>query len=146
MSLITTILGTIGLILSALALVFMVTTIRSVRADMSEYEVDARHWAMLSTRGTPAIAHINVMSRHAQRLTRAGSHGNNQLAAVDLTVSYADAVGAGHTARIATFIETALLANFTSGGQLPIVFNPAEPTMVAIDRRKVQVEIEPSAR
>jgi hypothetical protein len=124
--------------------VFTVFAISSAKSSVAAYKADEKKWKVLKTAGVHGEARIERMSRQAQRLTKAGSYGNNQVAATDLLLSYADAAGVQREVPVSTFIETSLLANFVEGRTVSIVYAREDPQSIAIDRDRTPLEIPPS--
>ncbi|MGJ7558836.1 hypothetical protein ACSFBI_33195 [Variovorax sp. RB3P1] len=130
--------------LGALVGLFGIFAVSSAKSSVAAYKVDEKIWKAIGKNATPGEATVVRMSRHAQRLTKAGSYGNNQVAAADLLLAYVDASGAKHEATVSTFIETSLLANFVEGKSVAIVYAADRPETVAIDRDRTPLEIPPS--
>mgnify|MGYP003575431573 CR=1 FL=1 len=97
-------------------------------------------WEALRHTGQRAVADILGLARPAFRLVT-WRNGSPNMAAAELLIVFRDAEGAEHRAVLRTFIDQELLANFSTGRQVPIVY-AKEPTLrVAIDRDRTQLDI-----
>ncbi|WP_266156452.1 hypothetical protein [Dyella silvatica] len=130
--------------LSLLFAVFGFFAVSSAKASVAVYKTDENIWKSLGKNITPGEATVVRMSRQAQRLTKAGSYGNNQVAATNLLLAYVDASGTRREATVSTFIETSLLGNFVEGKPVAIVYAADRPEIVAINRDRTMLEIPPS--
>lgn len=100
-------------------------------------------WQLLKDSGVRATATVTDLRRHELRLTRAGSYGNNEVAAVELDLGFQDAQGGAQSASVRTFIDVETLANFAQGRIVQIVYDPANPQSLAIDRNLNPTELPP---
>lgn len=139
-----TMLMVVCLVLGTLFAVFAFFAVSSAKASVAAYKADEKIWKTLGRRATQGEATVVRISRQAQRLTKAGSYRNNQVAATDLLLAYVDASGSRHEVKVSTFIETSLLANFVEGRSVAILYAKDDPEIVAIDRDRTPLEIPPS--
>lgn len=136
--------ATVCLGLCGIAGVFGVHVLISSYAANARYMAEEKTWQSLRGQGVRGEGVVLRMSRQANRLTKNGSYGNNEVAATDLVLAYEDAAGNRREASVATFIELGLLANFSTGKKVAVVYARDTPDTVAIDRDRTPLEIPSS--
>jgi hypothetical protein len=97
-------------------------------------------WERLRETGQRAEAHILALARPGNRLVT-WRNSSPDMAVAELRIAFRDAGGVAHETRLLTFIDEDLLANFSGGRKLPIVYSNDTPPVVAIDRERTQVEV-----
>ncbi|WP_244883448.1 DUF3592 domain-containing protein [Variovorax paradoxus] len=137
--------ATLCLGLCGIAGVFGVHVIVSSYAANARYMAEEKTWQALRGQGVRAQGVVVGISRQANRLTKNGNYGNNEVAATDLLLAYEDAAGNRHEVTVATFIELGLLANFSVGKKIDVIYARDAPDRVAIDRERTPLEIPSSA-
>lgn len=120
--------------------VILVTSMlaRGALSVESQHAQEEKDWEALKQGGRRAEADILVLARPGNRLV-VWRNGSPNMAAAQLHVRFLDAGGVSHEAKLKTFIDEELLANFSIGKKLPIVYAAGDPTQVAIDRERTQL-------
>lgn len=137
--------ATLCLGLCGIAGVFGVHVLVSSYAANARYMADEKTWQSLRSQGVRTEGVVVGISRQANRLTKNGSYGNNEVAATDLVLGYEDTAGNRHEVSVAAFIELGLLANFSIGKKIAVIYARDAPDRVAIDRERTPLEIPSSA-
>lgn len=137
--------ATVCLGLCGAAGVFGVHVLIASHAANARYAAEEKTWLALRAQGVRADGVVVRMSRQANRLTKNGTYGNNEVAATDLVLAYEDAAGQPREVSVATFIELGLLANFSIGKKVAVVYERNAPERLAIDRDRTPLEIPSSA-
>jgi hypothetical protein len=126
--------GTVG----TAVVLFCIVLLRSAFKTESIHVAEEKDWEALKGVGQRAEADILMLGRPHNRLV-VWHNGSPNMAAADLRVRFLDDVGTAHEARLKTLIDEELLANFTVGKKLPILYSNGDPPLVAIDRERAQV-------
>jgi hypothetical protein len=112
--------------------------LRSASRTESIHVVEEKDWEALRGGGQRAEADILMLGRPHNRLV-VWHNGSPNMAAADLQVRFVDRAGTTHETRLKTLIDEELLANFTVGKKLPILYSDGDPPRIAIDRERAQV-------
>lgn len=136
--------ATLCLGLCGIAGVFGVHVIVSSYAANARYMAEEKPGKHCAAKACARGVVVGI-SRQANRLTKNGNYGNNEVAATDLLLAYEDAAGNRHEVPVATFIELGLLANFSVGKKIDVIYARDAPDRVAIDRERTPLEIPSSA-
>lgn len=126
--------------------VLVVSTIGSSRVFRAGSATKTMHvreeedWEALRHDGARAVAEILALARPGFRLVTWRGDSPN-MAAAELLVAFTDSEGENHRVTVRTFIDQELLANFSGGRPLPIVYAKNPTLRVAVDRDRVQLEI-----
>lgn len=126
--------------------VVIVSTLSSSRIFRAGSTTKAAHvreeedWEALRHDGRRAVAEILALARPGFRLV-AWRGGSPNMAAAQLLITFRDSDGEEHRVMLRTFIDQELLANFSGGRPLPIVYAKGQALRVAVDRDRVQLEI-----
>lgn len=97
-------------------------------------------WEKLREAGLRAEADILALARPGNRIVT-WRNNSPDMAVVELLIAFTDAGGTAHETVLQTFIDEDLIANFSGGRKLPIVYSRDTPPLVAIDRERTQVEV-----
>ncbi|KQU86500.1 hypothetical protein ASC78_02650 [Variovorax sp. Root318D1] len=124
------VMGSVILVTSMLA--------RSALSTESLHAKEEKVWEQLKVQGLRAEADILVLARPSNRLV-VWRNGSPSMAAAELRVRYRDEAGVTHEASVKTFIDEELLANFSIGKKVAIVYTDDDPERIAIDRERAQV-------
>lgn len=109
----------------------------------ARYRGEEKQWEAMRGHGRRTEAEILALARPPDRLIKRGRNAAD-MAATELRLAFSDAAGQRREARVRTFIDTELVANFTAGRKVHVVHSNDEPPQVAIDRERTPLEI-PSA-
>jgi hypothetical protein len=112
--------------------------VRGAFATEAIHVVEEKDWEALKGVGQRAEADILMLARPHNRLVVWRS-GSPNMAAAELRVRFDDDTGTTREASLKTLIDQELLANFTVGKKLPILYSSGSPPLVAIDRERAQV-------
>ncbi|WP_418130272.1 hypothetical protein ABL849_01470 [Variovorax sp. 375MFSha3.1] len=97
-------------------------------------------WEKLRETGQRTEADILAVGRPGNRLVT-WRNDSPDMAVVELLIAFTDTQGVAHEVLLRTFIDEDLIANFSGGRKLPIVYSSDTPPVVAIDRERTQVEV-----
>lgn len=108
-----------------------------------DYGRERRHWkALLANEArAAATATVTKLERDEYQLTEAGRYGNNEVAGVTLSVSFADALGKEQNRTFPMLIEVDLLARFLPGAVVEVLYDPDRPEVIAIHSERTPIEI-----
>lgn len=127
--------------------VLMVSTFGSSRvfragsATKAAHVAEEQEWEALRHEGARAVAQILALARPGFRLVT-WRGGSPNMAAAELLITFTDSDGEHHRVTLRTFIDQELLANFSGGRPLPIVYAKSPTGLrVAVDRDRTQLEI-----
>ncbi|MDH6166448.1 hypothetical protein M2282_001595 [Variovorax boronicumulans] len=126
--------------------VLMVSTFGSSRvfragsATKQAHVWEEEEWEALRHDGARATAQILALARPGFRLVTWRGDSPN-MAAAELLIAFTDSDGENHRVTLRTFIDQELLANFSGGRPLPIVYAKDPTLRVAVDRDRTQLEI-----
>ena len=115
-------------------------------SGIRNYKAEAALWEELKGRGEKTSAQITAADRQERRMVVSIGFGGRRMAAVRLRVKFEDRGGRMHTAEIRTFVEEYLLANFVAGRTVALVYDPADPSRVAVDRSLTSVQLPAQSR
>jgi hypothetical protein len=132
----------VAAVMTSITVVFVLITsfflVRSVMSTQSDHVLEEKRWKALKGVGRHAEADILMLARPDNWLV-VWRNGSPNMAAAELRVRFCDDAGTMHETILKTFIDQELLANFTTGKKLPILYSDGNPPLVAIDRERTQV-------
>jgi len=129
-----------GVVVALVSTVGSSRVFRAGSATKSAHVREEEDWQELRHTGQRAVADILALARPGFRLVT-WRGGSPNMAAAELLITFRDADGEDHRVNLRTFIDQELLANFSSGRSLPIVYSKGAALRVAVDRDRVQLEI-----
>ena len=135
---------TISVVVGAAFVLLTIALIWSSYTISAQYRREEKQWPQLREQGRRCQADILGMARPPSRLTVRGRNAAD-MAATELRLSFRDDMGAVHETFVLTFIDEGLLANFTAGHKVHVVYSDATPPVVVIDRDRTQLEIPSSS-
>lgn len=134
------VLGAVGALVIALAVILSVFLVWSTVTTNAEYKQEVRHWAQLRGHARHSEAQVLGLARPPGQLTKRARSGAG-MTATELRLAFRDDKGELREATLKTFIDEDLLSSFVRGSKVHVLYSDAVPPVVAIDRDRSQVEI-----
>jgi hypothetical protein len=128
----------LSIVLGTVVVLVCIYLVRAAFATETVHVAEEKDWEALKGVGRRAEADILMLARPHNRLV-VWRHGSPNMAAAELRVRFDDEGGTTHEASVKTLIDQELLANFTVGKKVPILYSSGSPLLVAIDRERAQV-------
>lgn len=134
-------------VLMGSVLVAAVSVVVVATRENRVYSAEARTWQRLAGTGVPAQAVVEALKRSENELSRGGSQGQTVLA-VELVLRMVgpDAIANDAPVVVRTLIDEGLLPQFAVQGKtVHLLRDPADASVVAIDRMRTPLEIPRAA-
>lgn len=125
------------------ALVAGIAVVVAATSEQRKYSQERRIGESLGNGGVPAHGTVTAVRRSEHQLTSPGSHGQCMVA-LELTLQMAPPSPAA-TVVLRTLVDELLLPRLAvPGAVIHLLQDPADPSVVAVDRQRTPLEVPPA--